>query len=196
MNKLKWKEHKAPVKEEMASRMAYVYVSCHHSRVRIWIFHETDNTIEKDWSYKASSIPIKLLQWFPFLLDMLSNSAPVHRVRYSGRSNTSSSGCCNWPFVGFLDQWIDPEEEKLLAEIHSGLLFGHPQTVRICFRWKLLVLTISMISNRNRNQGQKIYCLKNGNISFCQSLFTVYLHYINKKTDRPGQQPMSWSSYG
>ena len=41
-----------------------------------------------------------------------------------------------------------------------------------------------------------MYSLKMENISLCQSLFTVYLHYINKKTDRPGQQPMSWSSYG
>ena len=116
MNKLKWKEHKAPVKEEMASRMAYVYVSCHHSRVRIWIFHETDNTIEKDWSYKASSIPIKLLQWFPFLLDMLSNSAPVHRVRYTGRSNTSS-GCCNWPLQVFLISGLTQRKKSSLLKL-------------------------------------------------------------------------------
>ena len=199
MNKLKWKEHKAPVKEEMASRMAYMYPvtipeSGSGSSMKLTTPLRRIGPANPAQSLTNLSIPIKLLQWFPFLLDMLSNSAPVHRVRYSGRSNTSSSGCCNWPFVGFLDQWIDPEEEKLLAEIHSGLLFGDPQTVRICFRWKLLVLTISMISNRN--QGQKIYCLKNGNISFCQSLFTVYLHYINKKTDRPEQQHRSWSSYG
>ena len=116
MNKLKWKEHKAPVKEEMASRMAYVYVSCHHSRVRIWIFHETDNTIEKDWSYKASSIPIKLLQWFPFLLDMLGNSAPVHRVRYTGRSNTSS-GCCNWPLQVFLISGLTQRKKSSLLKL-------------------------------------------------------------------------------